>query len=46
MRKLLVILVLEARTALITAIQDARDTLADPEKVQGRFSRDDKVSEM
>ncbi|XP_067941893.1 ankyrin repeat domain-containing protein 45-like isoform X2 [Watersipora subatra] len=32
----------EAREALITSIQDARDTLADPEKVQGRFSRDDK----
>ena len=40
---ILSILILEAKQTLIDTVQNLRDTLQDPEKVQGRLTRDDKV---
>jgi hypothetical protein len=37
------ILLSEAKVALLDAIKKLRETVADPEKVQGRLTKDDKV---
>ena len=36
-------MILEAKQELLDAVANVRETLADPEKVQGRLTRDDKV---
>ena len=43
MLKLNLYVIIEAKQTLIDAIQKLRDTVQDPEKVQGRLNRDDKV---